>query len=139
MRDWSQFGPLVVDIHGDKSLSTNWPDPEELPTREDTDDLFNLPSDPVKARNRAERWLEDTQKELQRDFERYNDLREKGQGAVSEFDINICAGGNAARALGQALQLKTNHITYGKTKVRAYKKYLAGQIEGVEIQLGFAF
>jgi len=135
MQDLSKFGPLVADLHGEKSLSTDRPAPETLPTGTYEHKLGYLPSDPVKARAQVERWLKDAETERLRHYDRYNKLREQGQAAVSNYDIDICARGNAEVALAQALELKTAHIIAVHTRIVAYNRYLCGEMEGVEIQL----
>ncbi len=55
--------------------------------------------------------------ELHRSVERLRELEEKGIQALSRYDIEIAAGGDAEEALRTAKMLVENHIRYFEEKL----------------------
>ncbi|MHB8598385.1 MAG: DUF3560 domain-containing protein [Ktedonobacteraceae bacterium] len=59
--------------------------------------------------------FEHYEQSLHREEERLRELEERGTAALSEYDIQIAAGGDAELALRTALMLVRNHITYDRS------------------------
>ena len=59
--------------------------------------------------------FEHYEQSLHREEARLQELEVRGAEALSEYDIKIAAGGDAALALQTALQLVRNHIAYDKS------------------------
>jgi hypothetical protein len=124
---------------GEISDSRLWPDPEKIKPHNYSSSFIpkKLSGDLAQARTTIEKLKEIHERALAQDVERYNALRFTGVQAVSQYDLNYCYQGNAAKALHNALQLKFNHITYQNSHIAEFNDYLNGQLDGHQIQLGF--
>lgn len=61
---------------------------------------------------------------LERDIQRFNELKAQGTAALSQYDINIASGGDASLALKTAFTLKRNHIINKKSIIMTAQKFI---------------
>lgn len=66
----------------------------------------------------------DYKQQLQLAEERLRELEEKGTHALSRYDIEIAAGGDAEEALRTAKRLVGNHVRYFKEKLASMQQPL---------------
>ena len=67
-----------------------------------------------KEEDRCRRYRE----ERNRAHARMEELVEKGEGALSRYDVEVAAGGDAEKALWTALYLTGNHVRYFTERVQ---------------------
>lgn len=73
---------------------------------------------PEKVKTQIKTW----KKELQKDIDRYDELLEKGEDALSEYDKKV--SNDIESTISTALALKHNHIYYNKEKIAEAQRYL---------------
>lgn len=59
---------------------------------------------------------------LATDAARYEDIRSRGAEALSRYDVDISASGDADAALRMALSLKFNHVMYNRRCLEAARR-----------------
>lgn len=78
---------------------------------------FALPRKPAAALEKIATLQQATRAELQKDVDRYNDIRERDIHALSDYDIEIAYQRNAIMGVRQSLRLKEAHILYNRRKL----------------------
>ena len=88
---------------------------DEIPPAEPSTDVLSkkLPRNKDKRRAMIKRMLDDQRRQLDEDKLRYQELLERGVGALSDYDRNIAHGGDEELAWASSLSLKYNHISLG--------------------------
>jgi len=81
--------------------------------------LDGQPGD-IEAYERAVALVNTLEQELAQRIIRYNDLRDRGLDAVSDYDLGIVYGGDAVLALRQNLTLSQAHIDYVRRRITVF-------------------
>lgn len=116
-------------------LVARFPSPESIGGRrlfDPTWALEKLPRDPTARLTAVETRITEQREHNTADHHRYDDLRARGLAALSDYDITISSGGRPLEALHCALQLKTNHITYGHSTLLALESERAALLDAIE-------
>ena len=112
----------ATDPQAVADLVARFPSPESIGGRRFFDPtwaLEKLPSDHQARIAALTARIAEQEVHIAGDHARYNDLRARGLAALSDYDITISSGGRPLDALHSALQLKTNHLTYGNSALAA--------------------
>ena len=105
------------------ALLAKYPEAEDIGFRRDPDhydphSLKKPPKDPKRRIEYVEGLIEQYRREVERDIERYNALRDRGFSELSAWDIVLGGTYDPLGGLKTALELKSAHISYGLTMMR---------------------
>lgn len=114
------------------AVIADFPEAEEIGMRSDPAS-FNPhskppPKDPAKRAQYLREQIEKWRLDVDRDIERYNELRDRGLAALSDYDINLSG---PLCALRTALSLKDAHISYGLTMSHNLRLELASTLQAL--------
>lgn len=77
----------------------------------------------IDAYERATALIDTLERELGERIVRYNDLRERGLDAVSDYDLGIVYGGEPVVALRQNLVLAQANIDYARRRIQVFHEF----------------
>ena len=69
---------------------------------------------------------------LAADAARYEDIRNRGAEALSRYDVEISASGDADAAVRMAMSLKFNHVMYNLRRIEAARRLAPGLLAFIE-------
>ncbi|MEM8495443.1 MAG: hypothetical protein AAF663_08665 [Planctomycetota bacterium] len=85
---------------------------------------IKLPKDEHRKRERLESMHREAVKQLERDRQRYEDLRLSGTDAISEYDRTIAYGGNLQLAWASSTAMKFCHVRHSLARVAELNRLL---------------
>lgn len=101
------------------------------PPQQPFDPGVKLPKNPEKKRATLAKMLEDAQRQLALDKERYTEIVEKGVAALSDYDRKIAHAGDEELAWASAVALKFNHVRNGLWRIEGLGKMITDTTQGM--------
>lgn len=129
-----QAAELVAQVSAAEvsALVASFPEPEDIDLRKEIPtNRKPLPQDLEQRCVSLREEIERCRLTLEKDIERYNDLRRRGLAAVSQYDIVCSSGGDPLNALRTALRLKNAHISYAMTMGHGLQLELANTLKEI--------